>query len=401
MPIYDYKAFNLLKKRVKGQLIAFDEDDVRHRLKANGLELISTSSFSDSLSGKLTMFLNRVKNKDLVIFSRQFSLMVSSDIRIVEALMITADQTDNLRLKSVLAEAAFEVNAGSQLSEALAAFGNIFSGFYINLLKAGESSGQLSETLDYLADEMEKDYDMTSKFKGAMIYPAIVISGLVGVGFVMMFFVMPQLTDIMQETGAKLPLATRIVIGISDFLGAYAWMIGVFLVVSLVAARSFYKTAVGRRQFDKFLIHMPLFGKLFSYTYLIRFCRSFGTMLKGGVTITRGLEVSADVVRNTVYKDLINETLEAVTDGASVASVFSRSTEIPKMLPQMMSVGEKVGHLDIVLDKVADFYSRELKAKLDNINTIMEPVIMIVMGVGVGIMVAAVIMPMYNVATSF
>jgi type IV pilus assembly protein PilC len=234
-----------------------------------------------------------------------------------------------------------------------------------------------------------------------MIYPSIVISGLVGVGFVMMFFVMPQLTDIMKETGAKLPLATRLVIGASDFLSAYAWIIGVFLVGLVVATRSFYKTPVGRRYLDRALLHMPLFGKLFGYTYLVRFCRSFGTMLKGGVTITRGLEVSSEVVRNAVYKELIDDTLAAVTDGASVASVFSRSFEVPKMLGQMMSVGEKVGHLDTVLDKVADFYSRELKAKLENINTIMEPVIMIIMGIGVGIMVAAVIMPMYNVATSF
>jgi len=252
-----------------------------------------------------------------------------------------------------------------------------------------------------LADEMEKDYDLTSKFKSAMIYPTIVLVGLVGVGFIMMLFVMPQLTAILQETGAELPVATKIVIWAVDFLNKYIVGIIIFVVLFFVGFRLFIKSSFGRLKIDYFKLHIPVIGKLFSLVYLIRFCRAFSTLLRGGVSLTRSLEISGDIVRNKIYQNLITRTIEQINEGSSVSSVFITSHEIPKMIPQMMAIGEKTGNLDTVLEKISVFYGRELAAKLGNLGVIIEPLIMIILAVGVGIMAAAIILPMYNVATSF
>jgi len=252
-----------------------------------------------------------------------------------------------------------------------------------------------------LADEMEKNYDMNKKFTGAMIYPAFIISALGGVAVMLMVFVIPQLTEVLAETGTELPIATKIVLAVSRFLQDYI----VFLIIGLIAAvflfRVYLKTPGGKKTTDQILLRLPIFGDLFNKIYLIRFTRSLSTLLKGGVTITKSLEVAGAVAGNTVYQDLIHRTLLAISDGRPISSVMEASNEIPKMVPQMMAIGERTGKLDMVLDKVTDFYSREVSNKLDNLNSLLEPIIMVVLGVGVAIMVAAVILPMYSMATSF
>jgi type IV pilus assembly protein PilC len=269
------------------------------------------------------------------------------------------------------------------------------------VVRSGESSGRLDEVLAYLADEMEKDYDMTSKIKGAMIYPAFVLTGLFAVGVVMMVVVVPKLTDVLQETGAELPASTKIVIAVSDFLVGYWWSLGFFLVGGFFLLRFFGRTEGGRRVFDMAKLKLPVFGKLFQLIYIVRFTRSLNTLIVGGVTIAKSLDVISDIVGNVVYKDLILESKKAVEEGSSLSKVFMASDEIPKMVPQMITVGEKTGKLDLVLKRITEFYSREIMNLLNNLMTLLEPLVMIVMGVGVGLMVAAVLMPMYNLASQF
>lgn len=402
MPIYRYKAVNSKGKNIHGEIISYNDEAAERRVASLGLEIVWIVNTTDSIINRFWLWLQRVKTKDLVIFSRQFSLLVSSNVGIIESLAIVQEQTENIKLKAILSEVAFEVDGGALLSEALhRKGGNIFSPFFINVIHAGETSGKLDEVLNYLADEMEKDYDLTSKFKSAMIYPTIVLIGLVGVGLIMMLFVMPQLTAILQETGAELPWATKAVIWVVDFLNKYIVGVIIFVAVAIAAFKFFVKSDFGRLKVDYFKLHFPVIGRLFQLIYLIRFCRAFSTLLKGGVSITKSLEVSGDIVRNKVYQKLISGTIEQVNEGSSISSVFMTSNEIPKMVPQMMAIGEKTGNLDSVLEKISVFYNRELTAKLNNLGVIIEPLIMIILAVGVGIMVAAIILPMYNVATSF
>ena len=217
----------------------------------------------------------------------------------------------------------------------------------------------------------------------------------------LMVYVIPNLTAILTETGAELPISTRIVIGFSDFLRNYAIFIVITVIALIVAAKFYLKTYSGRRNVDIVKLKMPIFGKLFKYIYLMRFSRSLSTLLKGGVTITRSLEIVAEVVGNVIYKELILETLESINDGNPFSTVFEASNYVPKMVPQMISVGEKTGKIDSVLDKVTDFYTRESSNMLDNLSKLMEPLIMVLMGAGVGVMVAAVLLPMYNLASQF
>jgi type IV pilus assembly protein PilC len=274
----------------------------------------------------------------------------------------------------------------------------VFSNFFVSVVRSGETSGKLDEVLNYLADELEKDYDMMSKIRGAMIYPAFVFCGLGGVGVMMMVFVVPKLTAILTETGVQLPIATRILIGLSGFLQSYWWLLIIILLGGVVGIKLFTNTAAGKAFIDTALLKLPIFGHLFQRIYLVRFTRSLQTLIVGGVSISKGLRITADVVTNQVYKDIITQTIKEVEDGNSISSIFMERKEIPRMVSQMMSIGEKTGRLDIILSRITDFYSREINNMLANLMTLMEPIIMVVMGIAVGIMVAAVILPMYNMA---
>ena len=401
MAIFRYLAEDANGRRKRGQIVGLNDSDALARLRKQEFNPISVENITGTLESRFLMVIAPIKIKDLVIFTRQFSVMISANVTVVEALMILVDQTDNLSLRNMIAEIAFEVDSGAFLSEAFGKRPNIFSNFFINIIRSGETSGKLDEVLNYLADEMEQNYDMVAKIKGAMIYPVFIVCGLIGVGIVLMVYVIPNLTQILTETNAVLPISTRIVIAISNFFKDYLWLVGLMVLAIGVGAHFYFKTYIGRLQLDIVKLRMPIFGKLFRYIYLMRFSRSLSTLLKGGVIITKALEITADVIGNVVYREIILDTLESINDGNPVYSVMDKSRYVPKMVPQMIAVGEKTGKLDVVLDKITDFYGRETSNMLDNLSKLMEPLIMVVMGIGVGIMVAAVIMPMYNMASQF
>lgn len=401
MAIFKYKAIDENKKKFQGLIEASDENSAAEILKERGLSVVSVIKESSGKEFKILSILNRVRLKDIVIFSRQFSVMISASVALVQALKILVDQTENINLKMIISDIADEVDSGSMLSEALAKRPKIFSDFYINVVRSGETSGKLDKVLNYLADEMEKDYDMMSKIRGAMIYPAFVFSGLIVVGIVMMIFVVPKLTNMLTETGAELPASTRILIKTSAILLNYWWILLIALIGVIIGFRFVIGTALGRKYFDLMKLKIPIFGKLFQRIYLVRFTRSMNTLILGGVTIIKSLEISSKIVDNDTYKDLIKETSKEVEDGNSISSVFIKSKHVPKMVSQMMSIGEKTGKLDVVLGRITDFYTREITNIITNLMTLMEPIIMIIMGVAVGIMVAAIILPMYNLASQF
>lgn len=399
MPLFSYKAKNTEGKTVSGMVDAGNEQLALAALTDQGLQPLQIAQ--QKAGGLGSIVLDRVKTKDAVIFSRQFAVMISASIPVVQALKVLVAQTENLALKMIISEVADEVNGGSKLSDALGKRPKVFDQFYVSVVRAGETSGKLDEVLNYLADEMEKDYDMTHKIRGAMIYPAFVLSGLSVVGAVMMIWVIPKLTDMISSSGQELPLTTRMLIGVSGFMAQYWWIMLAAIVGVFVGIRLYGKTPAGRRQIDLIKLKLPVFGNLFQKIALVRFTRSMKTLISGGVAIASSLQIAADVVGNSIYKELIEETKREVESGNSISKVFAQSNNVPSMVSQMLAIGEKTGKLDLILDKITDFYMREIDNLVANLVTLMEPLIMVIMGLGVGVMVAAVITPMYNMANQF
>lgn len=401
MPIFQYQANTESGRTKRGQIVAVSDQDAISKLRRRDLSVTNIRDITNEWSGRIFQFISPIKNKDLVIFARQFSVMISANVPIVESLVVLIEQTNNLTLKNLIANLAFDVDSGSFLSDALAKYPKHFSSLFINIIRSGETSGKLDEVLSYLADEMEKNYDMVSKIKGAMIYPVFIVTALVGVGIVLMVYVIPNVVVILEETGAQLPLSTRLVIATSNFLSSYLWLLFGLIFLAVVGFRYALKTYAVKRTWDLIKIKLPIFGQLFQYIYLMRFTRSLSTLLKGGVAITKSLEIVADVVGNIIYRELVLDTLDSINDGNPLATVFDNSSRIPRMVPQMIAVGERTGQIDTVLDRLTAFYDRESSNMLDNLSKLMEPMIMIIMGIGVGVMVAAVLLPMYNLASQF
>jgi type II secretory pathway component PulF len=402
MPFFEYLAKNNEGLSVRGVIEASSETAAIEVLAERDLLplTIKLKREHGDIFAKIS-FLNKVSAKDLVLFSRQLSVMKSANLPLVQSLRILEKQTVNIKLKTAIAEIADEVDGGARLSQAMAGFPNIFSNFFISVIRSGETSGRLDEVLNYLADQQEKDYDLMSKIKGAMIYPAFIVGGLVVVGIVMMVFVVPKLTAILQETGGELPITTKILIGTSNVFINY-WYILLLVAVGLIVGLRFYsKSTQGGLFIDVFKLRLPIFGKLFQRIYLVRFTRSMSTLLSGGVTLVEALKVTGEIVGNEVYRDLVERTVREVEDGNPVSSVFMGSKEVPVMISHMMSIGEQTGHLDSVLERLTTFYSREIDNLVTNLVSLIEPLIMVVLGVAVGGMVAAIIMPMYNMASNF
>ncbi len=400
MAEYAYKARNDDGQTVDGVVVAPSENIAYGMLRDKKLFIISLKERkSSSFMSKFSLG-SGVKTKDIVVFARQLSVMITSNVPIVRALKVLVAQTNNVKLKSVLSDVADEVDGGAKLSQALAKYPRVFSNFFIQMIRSAETTGRLDEILEYLADQQEKDYDLRAKAKGALIYPTFIVVALGLVGAMMMMFVLPQITSIFEGADVDLPITTIIFIGISDFLRNFWWLVLIVLIGLYFGIRAYNKTDRGRHKIDLLKIKMPMFGVMFSRLYLTRFSRALSTLITSGVPLTKSLDIVSDVVGNTLYHDLTQETIKKVEGGASITTVFVKDKNIPLMLSQMMSVGEQSGQLDKILEKIADFYQRELENSLANLTTAIEPIIMIVIGVAVGFLVSAIILPLYNLSSA-
>ncbi len=399
MSIFQYKAHNKAGEKINGMVEAENEANAIDILEEKNYRIISLEE-KKALPSVLSV-LNRIKPKDLVVFSRQFSVLISATVPVVQSLRILIDQTENLKLKMIISEIADDVDGGTKLSEAMSKYGNVFNKFYISVIKSGETSGKLDDILDYLANEMEKSYDLKSKIKSAMIYPAFVLSGLGLVGIGMMVFVLPKLTDIIKQSGMELPLSTKILIFSSDVLSHYWILLILVLLFVIIGIKLIVKTKQGKYVKDFILLKLPIFGNLFKKIYIVRFTRSLQTLIVSGITLTIGLKIVSEIVENSIYQKVLNQAVKDVEDGNPLSATLEKSKVIPKMLSQMISIGETTGKLDLVLDKITKFYTREINSIVENLLTLMEPIIIVVIGIAVGIMVAAIIMPMYNMAQAY
>lgn len=404
MPSYKYRARSPDGRIQAGLIEAENQEQAQSAVEDRGMELLMLEEHRNVVigsGGKINLpFLNRITPKDIVVAIRSLSVMVSAAVPLPEALRNIARQSANPRMQQVLSSISSEVEGGARLSDAFENHGDVFSPFFVNMVRSGETSGQLADVLEYLAEQQEKDFDLMSKFKGAMIYPAFIVGAMVVVGFVMMTFVVPKLVAVLQEANVELPITTRMLIATSDFFVAYWYLIIIAAVAAAVALRFYVKTPTGKYRFDWLLMHIPIFGKLFQQIYVVRFTRALSTLIKGGVDLVEALQIVANVVGNDVWKMVVYETIQEVNDGNSIVTAFQRYRFVPTMMTQMMSVGEGTGRTQDILGRVASFYAREIDNMIGNLTKLIEPLVLIILGLGVGVMVSAILLPMYSLSSA-
>ena len=399
MPIFSYKVKDSRGRDLEGAVEAADAGQAGDVLRERGYQVMGVDEREATSIGNLRFtFLQRVKVEDIVIFSRQLSVMVGASISIVRSLRTAARQTVSPKLHGIVLDIANEVEGGVRLSAAFAKYPHVFGSFYVNMLRSGETSGKLDEVLHYLADQQEKDLDLRRRVKGAMTYPIIVVIMLFIVGTVMMIFVVPKLTAVLRESGADLPLATRILVNVSDFFVKYWYVIVGGALGAVVGVRTAYRTPGGKRFLDGVLLRIPVFGALFRKIYITRITHSLSTLIEGGVDLVTSLKVVAGVGGNETYREGLVLTVQEVSAGNTMAGSLKGRKEFPDMVTQMISIGEETGKLQQVLSRLTDFYTREVNAAVSTLSTAIEPIIMIVMGVAVGALVMAIILPMYSLA---
>ncbi|MBI5621609.1 type II secretion system F family protein [Candidatus Falkowbacteria bacterium] len=396
MLLFKYKVVDSKGVPYKGLVEALTVKEAQMMLGAQGFEVLSlhpTGYWQQQLAR-----LQRVSSKDMVILSRQLSILVGADLPLVDALNTLSRQTQNDHLKVVVAQVADKVEGGKKLSESLAEHPAIFDDFYIKLIETGERVGKLDEVLEYLAVEQEKNYDLQSRIKGMLIYPAFIFSTMVVIIIFMLSFVMPRMLGILKESGVELPLSTRLLIGVSNFFQVYWWAV-LFGVIGFGAFFIWYiSTSTGRRQWDLLKLNFPVVGKIIQQVAIVRFSNSLSLLLRGGVDMVSSLKTVSGVLGSSEYQRLMVLAIQSVEDGNLLASSLAKSRYIPYMVIQIIQVGEKTGRIEKSLDKISTFYTREVNNTIGSLVSLIEPVVIIVMGVGVGVVVSAMILPMYRLA---
>jgi type IV pilus assembly protein PilC len=404
--LFNYKAVDTTNLQREGTVEAPTIDAAISAVQKRGYTLVSIDEVnpSEGLAGLLNVnftFFQSVSNKDVVIFSRQIATLFQAQVSPLRIFRLLSAESSNPQLQVVLNQIVEDLQGGSSISRALAAHPSVFSSFYVNLVRSGEESGSLEKTFDYLADYLDRQYEVVAKARNALVYPAFVISIFIGVMVLMLTLVIPNIAKILTDSGQELPIYTKIVIGLSDFMVNYIGLILLFITVGGITLWKFLKTDVGARAYDEFVISIPYVGDLQQKLLLTRICDNMATMLASGISIVQALEVTADVVDNLVYKEIIEEALVEVKGGRSFADAISQYTEIPGVLAQMAKVGEETGSLAAILTTLSNFYRREVNNAVDTLIGLIEPAMIVLLGLGVGVLLASVLMPIYNLTNSF
>lgn len=341
-----------------------------------------------------------ISNKDIVILSRQISTLFASQVSALRVFRLLSAENENKQLQKVLNQVSEDLQAGSSISRALSAHPGVFSTFYVAMVRAGEESGSLEKSFRYLADYLDRSYAIVSKVRNALVYPAFVVGVFILVMGLMLTLVIPRISGILKDAGQDLPIYTKIVIGISDFMVNYIGFIIILLAFGGVGIWRFAGTEVGKRFFDELKVTLPYFGKLNTQLYLTRICDNLSTMLGSGISMVRALEVTAEVVDNRVFKEILDDTLVEVKSGRSFSETIEDYPEIPGVLAQMARVGEETGNLSEILTTLATFYQREVNNSVDTLIGLIEPAMIVLLGLGVATLLAAVLMPIYNLTNT-
>lgn len=394
-----YRAKNQSGELIEGKIDAPTEDQAVNILQQKNLILLSLEAVQKSIfKTDILKFLIRPSQKDLVIFTRQMATLIDADVPLVEGLHTLAIQVEKESFRKVLASVAVSIEGGASLSVALSEHKKIFSQFYISLVKAGEVSGKLQTTLLYLADYLERSFALNSKIKGALSYPTFVLSALVLVTIILMTTVLPQLLSVIKDAGVKdLPLTTTILVAITSFVNRFIVLIILLLVGGVAGLLYYLKTPGGKSNFDSFKVKMPQFGRIARNFYLARIAETLSTLIKAGVPILEGITITSEVVGNDLYEDILLRAKASVQNGGNISEILQNYPLLfPPLVYSMLAIGEKTGRTDFMLDNIFKFYKAEAENDVQNLSQLIEPVLILLLGLGVGVLVSAVLLPIYS-----
>lgn len=399
---YNYQARSKEGKIQMGTVEATDKDAAVSVLKGRGLYVTAIEEFAPPMYAKRLKIFERISKKDIVLFCRQLSIMFKSRVPLVEIFHTFAKQTKNQNFREIILKIAEKVEGGSSLSEAFALYPKHFSSFFISMVKSGEATGKLTDVFIYLADYLEKEHHFKSKVIGAMVYPGFVFFVFVIVFTIIVSYVIPTITTLLEETGQQLPLVTRIALAVSDFFRKQWWLFLLIIAGLIVGTNRALAVPEGKRWFHRNVLRLPLFGPFLKKLYLTRFAFNLSTLISGGLPIAQALEITGEVVGNTTYKEIILKVRDEVRKGEAISSILQLYPQsISPLFHQMVVVGEKTGTLDSSLNNVVEFYQKEIDRNLDDLIKLIEPLLIIVLGLIVGGLVGAVMIPLYSGIGSF
>lgn len=397
---FSFKAKTQTGEYKEGTIDTSSKEAAVITLQKNNLLPISLTRETEKneLTKAILKYYDRVTEKELVIFFRQLAILIEARVPIIVSLTAIKEQSGNKYLIKVIGEMIGNVEDGVSLSEAMEKHKNIFSNLSINIIKAGEASGNLKKSIDYVAENIERNYTLYNRIKSALIYPAIVLTVFFLIGFLVVSFIVPKLTAIIKELDVEVPWYTQTVIVVGDFMAAYWWAAAIIILAFCGAIFYYIRTENGKKEWDQVKIRLPIVGVVFQYVYIARFAENLAVLLEGGIPIIRSLTIVSSVINNVVYEKIFLEAAEEVKKGGNMSSVFRRNKLIPPMVTHMVKIGEESGQIDSVLGNILKFYDQETEVMTKNLSTLIEPVLMVLIGGAVGFMAFAILMPIYNIA---
>ena len=400
--LFVYKAINQSGNTEKGELEAFNVDNAINILQKRSLIISSIKERQEGNSNLLSRisFFNKVSNKDIVILSRQISTLFEAQVSALRVFTLIASEAENPKLRKKLFQVVDDLQGGNSISGSLSKHPDVFSDFYVNMVRSGEESGKIDKTFSYLADYLDRTYEVTTKAKNALIYPAFVIFTFIAVMVLMFTVIVPKIGAIIKDSGQEVPFYTKMVFTVSDFfVNGYIFII-MGLVLFVILSIWYMRTPEGRAWISNARLFVPYVGDLYRKLYVSRFADNMSTMVSSGIPMLKAIEVTASVIDNQRYKDLLEGALIQVKAGKPHSEALGDSDDMPRILVQMIKVGEESGETGNILKTMATFYQREVMNAVDTLVSLIEPVMIVVLGVGVGILLASVLMPIYNIAGS-
>ncbi|MBI1866463.1 MAG: type II secretion system F family protein [Candidatus Staskawiczbacteria bacterium] len=393
---YNYQARTKEGRIETGTVEASSKDAAASLLQKYNIYVTSLKEIKSPFSIRIKFF-EKTSKKDLAIFSRQMAVMLGSRVSVIQGLTSLAVQIRKKDFREKILKISQMVEEGSPLSEAFGAYPDIFSVFYVNLIKSGEASGKIAEVFYYLSDHLEREADIESQLKSAMIYPLLVLFVFLIVLFIVMIFIMPKLVDLLREATAEPPLSTLLIINFYEFLKGYGWILIVaffFLIGFLIY---YFRTKEGRKKFDEISLKIPFIKIIIQKIFLIRFSESVSTLVSAGLSINKALQITGGTVTNVVYKKITSEVEEGVSEGEKISSILIKHPEhVPVFVVQMIKVGEETGQLDKTLMEIVNFYQKEVKRAVDTFTALLEPILIIFLGIVVSLLAISVLAPLYG-----
>lgn len=403
MSLFKYSAFDQTGAERAGTIEAVNVDLAINALQRRGLiisKIDEDKAGGAGMFARISMF-DRVKNEDIVMVSRQITTLFEAQVSALRAFRLLASEARTPKLAEILNAIANDVQGGSTIAAALNKHPNIFSSFYVNMVRAGEESGKLDETFSFLADHLDRNYELGQKAKNALIYPAFIVFTFIAVMTLMMTIVIPHLSVMLNEAGQNVPFFTRMIMGLSEFMTRYIVLILILVVVGGGLLFQYSRTEKGKMLVSRARLDFPAIGNIYRKIFLSRITDNLSTMLKSGIQILRGLEITAAVVEDPVYAEVINQAARDVKAGMPLSEAFRKHPEMPGIVVAMIKIGEETGNMGSILETVARFYRREVNNAVDTLVGLIEPIMIVALAVGVAILLASVLLPIYNITASF